>query len=44
LKSDAYALLRAVVQVDSPERERGQMAGGLRRDDKFIITVWRNLA
>ncbi len=39
------ALLRAVVQVDSPKREQGDtQTQRLRRDDKFIMVAWMNLA
>ena len=39
------ALLRALVQVDSPKREQGdKQTQRLRRDDKFIMVAWMNLA
>ncbi len=38
-------LLRALVQVDSPEREQGDTpTQRLRRDEKFIVVEWMNLA
>jgi hypothetical protein len=39
------ALLRALVQVDSPKREQGDtQTQRLRRDDKFSVVEWMNLA
>ncbi len=38
-------VLRALVQVDSPKREQGDtQTQRLRRDDKFIVVEWMNLA